>query len=207
MAVITVSGYKTYAGISGTALDSQLTVLVAGAHARARAHCGRSKSDGFEATTRSEDYTVIDSPTIALREFPVASVQSIKPLYADGTVGTALGTATYSLDGESGVVTLNGATYGRFPVDEFGEMQGKPWTWQPGFSGRYRVAYTTDTVPDNLTWSMYRLVDAMRGSVGVDPSVQSDSLGSRSISYFAPGERGQELVDLFQPFVYSEGVV
>lgn len=91
MALISLSDAKTTLGISGTAEDSKLTIMIAAASAAVQRYCGRdfeSQTYGTGATTAyssggdSGYYNGDNSRFLILRQRPVTSITSI---YSDPT--------------------------------------------------------------------------------------------------------------------------
>lgn len=181
MAIITLTQYKTWAGISGTADDTRLQVVIDAAHAAVRRYCGRSLTNGFESATRTEDYES-DTAELQLREWPVTSITSITPIDTSNNLGTALDSTTYSLDARTGIVKLNGAETGRVFYDDDEHLVAGGWGWVPSF-GRVRVVYVSTAHADDLHLAMYRTVDGVYAGIRRDSGVASESLGNWSTSY------------------------
>lgn len=199
MAIITLAEYKTWAGITGTADDTRLQVLIDAAHAAARRYCGRSLTNGFESATRTEDY-VSDSGTIRLKEYPVTSITSITPIDDTNTLGTALASTTYRLDASSGIVTLNGSDNGRvFYDDDEDTSASSDWSFSPRF-GRVRVVYVSEAAAADVDMALYRMVDGLYASIRKDPSVASQTIGNWSVTYATADIAAKAQADLLNPF-------
>lgn len=197
MAIITRANYKTYAGISGTAFDSQLDVIIAAVEDAARRKLGRNMSDGLESATRTEDY---EEPTasLQLREFPLTSVTSITPINDDNSLGDAIDSDTYNVDLRTGIVKLNGAYNGRtFYDDDNGPRTG--WGWVPAF-GRVRVVYVSAAAESDLVLALYRMVDGSFASIKMNPAIQSQSVGQWSITYRDAASAVEAQMALLAPF-------
>jgi len=208
VAIVTLSEYKTYAGITSTTYDTVLQSLLDAAHARIRRYCGRSLSNGFEAATRTETYEGTQTEKLQLNEWPLTSVTSIKPIDIENTVGDAIDADGYHTDLTAGIVTLNGAASGRFlgasgtngwtpsgwvnlPVDR--------WGTSPAF-GRVQVVYVTGAPAADIVLAVEILVDGMFASRRRDQTVASASLGATSVSYRSEAEAWNTVVNLLGPF-------
>jgi hypothetical protein len=199
MAVISLTDYKSWAGITGSGDDTRLQVLIDGAHAAARRYCGRSLSNGFEAATRTEDYES-DSSILQLAEFPVASITSITPLDDSNNLGTAYDSTSYRLEDSTGIVQLNGADNGRTFVDSFSSTSElSDWSFRPRFK-RVRVVYVSSAPASDVKIALFRMVDGLYASIRKDPSLASQSLGSWSISYASPDAAAAAQASLLDPF-------
>lgn len=181
MAIITLTQYKTWAGISGTADDTRLQVVIDSVHAAVRRYCGRSLTNGFESATRTEDYES-DSAELQLREWPVTSITSITPIDTSNNLGTAFDSTAYELDSRTGIVKLNGAETGRYFYDDDAHLVSGGWGWVPKW-GRVRVVYVNTAHADDVHLAMYRAIDGVYASIRRDSGVASQSLGNWSVSY------------------------
>ena len=203
MAILTLSDYKTYAGISDTSDDTRLQKLIDYATSLLRVACGRNRSNGFENATRTEDY-VSSTGTIQLKEWPVTSITSVTPIDDTNTLGTALDSSEYRLDSETGILTLNGAdngrmSYQRTSANTSARFPASGWQWSPQF-GRVRVVYVSTAHSDALHWVLCRMVDASYASIGRDPAVASQSLGSWSVAYGAADDALKNMAALIAPY-------
>ena len=105
MAIITTSEYKTYAGITASTWDTFIGVIIAAAQAMAETVTGRQ----FDSGTRTERYDgPIDSNTIQLRSWPVASITSVK-YYTGPTAYSTLSSSTYTVDAVRGILYVPGS--------------------------------------------------------------------------------------------------
>lgn len=201
MAIITRTNYKTYAGISGTAYDSQLDIIISGVEDYARRMLGRNMSNGLESATRTEDYEATNAGTLQLREFPVTSITSISPIDTSNTVGTAFDSTSYHADLRTGIVYLNGAANGRtFYDDDEDHGARSDWCWQPSF-GRVRVVYVSEAAESDLVLALYRLVDAGMAAIKVDPTIASQSVGNWSITRRTADDAIKANAHVLRPFM------
>ena len=205
MAIVTLTEYKAYAGITGTTYDTALQTLLDAAHARIRRYCGRSLSNGFEAATRTETYDPTDTEKLQLLEWPLTSVTTIKPIDDENTVGDAIDSTGYHTDLASGIITLNGAASGRFLGSRVSRDYGfayRPidsWGTSPSF-GRVQVVYVTGAPAADVYLAVCILVDGMFAGRRRDPSVASASLGSTSVSYKSEADAWSTVANLLGPF-------
>ena len=102
--LISISEYKVWAGISGTAQDALLTVLVDAVSMEVRRMCDRDLTNGFESVSRTERYDGTVEQTIQLVEWPVSSITSVKVYTAGGSYDT-LDSGTYRVNGDSGLLS------------------------------------------------------------------------------------------------------
>lgn len=201
MAIITTSNYKTYAGITTTAYDAQLGVIINAVEDAARRQLGRSLSNGLESATRTEDYEATNAGTLQLREFPVTSITSITPIMGDNTLGTAMDSTTYHANLRTGLVYLNGSSSGRAFYDDDEDIGPRSdWSVQPAFA-RVRVVYVSDAAESDLLVALYRMVDGSFASIKVDPNIASQSLGNWSVNYRDAAATVETNMHLLAPFM------
>ena len=181
--LISIAEYKVWAGITGTAQDAVLTVLVDAVSMEVRRWCDRNLTDGFESKERTERYDGNNEQTIQLKEWPTASVAEVRIYQADGNYDT-LDSTTYRIDEDSGVLSRIDPKTGRFPVTAFGTVNAtfsvQPWFdqgWQ-NVSVRYTGGYAT--IPADLKMACYRLTDLAYAARGLNFGIQSESLGQYS---------------------------
>lgn len=193
--LVSVADYKTYAGISGTGDDTVIDVLIDIASASVRRYCGRNESNGFESLARTETYDGNGGPFIQLREWPVASIDSIVERFDDGST-TTLESSDYRVEARTGLLYRLGAASGRFPTDAFGELVGNTQfgyapCWTPGFLN-FSITYTGgySAIPDDLKFIVYRLVDWMYAERRRNPGMQSESLGAYSYTRMSMSDDG-----------------
>lgn len=187
--LISIAEYKVWAGISGTAQDALLTVLVDAVSAEVRRWCDRNLTNGFESASRTERYSGMGEQTIQLTEWPVASITSVTVYTADGTA-EVLDSSTYRVNGDSGVLSRIDPKRARFPVTAFGSVDAtfstQPW-FEEGFDN-VQVVYTGgySTIPADLKMACYRLTDLAYSARGRNFALASESLGQYSYSNANP---------------------
>ena len=189
--LISISEYKVWAGISGTAQDALLTVLVDAVSMEVRRLCDRNLTDGFESKSRTERYDGNDEQTIQLIEWPVTSITSVT-LYTAGGDTEVLDADTYRVNGDSGVLSRIDPKMGRFPVTAFGTVNAtfsvQPW-FDQGFDN-VEVVYTGGyaTIPADIKMACYRLTDLAYAARGRNMGIQSESLGGYSYTNMDPAK-------------------
>lgn len=187
--LISIAEYKVWAGISGTAQDALLTVLVDAVSMEVRRWCDRDLTNGFELVSRTEKYDGTGEQTIQLMEWPVSSVTSVKVYSAGGTYET-LDSNTYRVNGDSGVLSRIDPVLARFPTNAFGTIEStfsvQPW-FEAGFDN-IEVVYTGGyaTIPADLKMACYRLTDLAYTARGRNMNLQSESLGGYSYTNMDP---------------------
>ena len=189
--LISIAEYKVWAGISGTAQDALLTVLVDAVSMEVRRLCDRNLTNGFESTSRTERYDGTDEATIQLIEWPVSSITSVT-LYTAGGDTEVLDADTYRVNGDSGVLSRIDPVLGRFPVTAFGTVNAtfsvQPW-FDQGFDN-VEVVYTGGyaTIPADIKMACYRLTDLAYAARGRNMGIQSESLGGYSYTNMDPAK-------------------
>jgi len=189
--LISIAEYKVWAGITGTAQDALLTVLVDAVSMEVRRLCDRNLTNGFESTSRTERYDGTDETTIQLVEWPVTSITSVT-LYTAGGDTEVLDADTYRVNGDSGVLSRIDPKMGRFPVTAFGTVNAtfsvQPW-FEQGFDN-VQVVYTGGyaTIPADIKMACYRLTDLAYAARGRNMGIQSESLGGYSYTNMDPAK-------------------
>ncbi len=184
MAIITTAQYKTYAGITATTWDGFLDVIIPAAQAMAESASGRQ----FDSGTRTERYEgPIDSNTIQLRSWPVASITSVK-FYTGPSTYSTLSSSEYAVDAVRGILYLPGSGQGdvlAYARDTDGFLTEPDIGVSPRFETgtfAYEVVYVAgySSYPTDLQYAMYRLVDAMFAARRADPNMKAESIGAYS---------------------------
>lgn len=205
MAILTLTEYKEWAGITGTGDDARLQTLIDYAHVAMRRYCGRSLTDGFESATRTETYEV-DASELVLKEWPITSITSITPILDDNTAGTALDSTTYHVDLATGVVSLNGGQNGRaFTDDSTSGVVMSDWSWRPNF-GRCTIVYVSAAPADDIEMVLCRMVDGMYAAVRTPAGLASQSLGNWSVTYAGADQAAMAQASLLAPYRSGAGL-
>lgn len=111
MALITLQDYKDYAGISNPKNDTKLEVIVNYVNAYVPTYCGRD----FSATSGNVVTNKVLSNfgnTILSPEIPIISIQELR------INGTAVDTADYIFDNDTGLIEVIGTTV-QLPVQPY----------------------------------------------------------------------------------------
>ncbi len=184
VALVTAANYKTYAGITGTALDAALALLIPQAEVQIRQLCGRNLDDGFTQQTRTELYSGGDSEAIQLREWPVSSVTSV------------------TLVDDQGSTTA----YANYAASTNQQWLPSP-CWPMGFNnisvvyvGGWGAATVPTTIPASLQYAVCRIVDRVIAQRGRDPALTSEKIGSYQYALAAYADIRGEVDDILMPF-------
>lgn len=206
--LISISEYKTYAGISGTSFDAQLTILVNWASAYIRRMTGRNLTDGFESKSRTETYDGTGNQSIQLNENPVTTITSVTRVNDDGSTYVYDSTA-YRVDADTGILYALTTVNQRFiPDTEFRPQDayfGAYPIWPEGFNN-ISVVYTGGyaTIPDDLKGAMYQLVDLLFANIRRDPTMLSENLGGYAYTKADPKMREQIMAGIIAMFGRTE---
>lgn len=205
--LVTATEYKTYAGISGSDLDTVIGVMIDIASVQIRRYCGRNLTTGFESASRTEVYDGNGYKELQLTEWPVTSITSVTQVLDDGST-SALASTNYRVEGATGRLVRLAARTGRFATSTWGEVSSPGWGWEPGWDDGFQnwsVVYTGgySTIPDDLKFACYRLIDWMMGTRGTNPTLQSESLGSYSYSRMSASDDAEAkmLRQILGPFM------
>lgn len=185
--LITISEYKTWARIpsSDTSQDTLLTFLADAVSKDMRRWCDRDETNGFELTSRTEQYDGTGEETIQLAELPVVSITSVSVLYADGS-SDILDANSYRVDEKSGVLSRIDARRSRYPVSYFGNVDSI-FAAEPRFPSGFdniEVVYTAgySPIPADIKMAALRLMDMAYAAGGRNPNLASESIGGYSYS-------------------------
>lgn len=203
--LVSLSDYKTWRNITGTALDTALTQILTFVSSDVREFCGRNETNGFESATRTETYSGQDETTIQLREWPVTSITSITRLWSGGSTET-LTSSTYRVDSETGILSRIDAIRGRFA--SWGDLRTAPagtWVPSPNFAEgffNYSIVYVGgySSIPGSLQMAVCQLADNAYASKARDFAVTSKSLGQYAVTYADPMKAIDIKANLLRPF-------
>jgi hypothetical protein len=194
MALTTISEYKSYAGISGSTLDSILTTLLSVAQDQIERYCDRP-AGGFESGSKTENVDGTGSEYMLVKCWPVTSVTTLKYRTMDGSLVT-VAASDYRLEASLGRITRTGAASGRFAFDDgYTPLEGvAEFATYPQFAeglGNYEVVYVGgfSTVPDALKLAVWKQMDHLYGTRRKSGNAKSESIGDYSITY-ADGDGG-----------------
>lgn len=197
--LVTTSEYKAYAGITVSTYDTLIGVLIDIACAQIRRYCGRNLTNGFETATRTELYDGNGSAELQLKEWPVTSITSVTLVDDAGGTSALETTGDYRADLNTGVLRRLGAQHGRFAYDDMGQVSAPGWgvspCWDDGFqnwSVVYVGGYTT--IPDDLKYACYQVIDWLYAERRKNPALQSESLGSYSYTRMSMSEDSQAAI-------------
>lgn len=184
MAIITTAEYKTYAGITGTAQDAQLDVLIPGLQAELERQCGRL----FDTGTYTEYVDGSDSPTISVHNYPITSVTSVSLIDRAEAVVYTYDATGYKIDANAGLISrqaggLWGGLSGAGCLNWWSPLPSNV-TYQlgPAFPDGWRnikIVYVGgySSMPADLKLLMYDLTSTRLAQIGADLSMKSETLG------------------------------
>lgn len=183
MPIITTAQYKTYAGITGTAQDAQLNVIIPALQDELEIATGRK----FDAAAFVERIDGADSPTLGVRNYPINSVASVTLINRAGTVVTTYASTGYKIEGSTGLISRQcGGFWGG--SDYYAPLQNPlvferapefPDGWR-NIEVSYNGGYADVDMPPSLKLLMYDLTTTTLANAGVDQSMESEHLGHYS---------------------------
>lgn len=178
--LVTTAEYKAINGITTSDLDTVIGLMIDSASTMIRRYCGRDLTTGFEGASRTQVYDGNGYKELQLTEWPVTSITSVTLVQDDGST-SALTATDYRVEGATGRLRRLGAATGRFASSTWGEVTTPGWGWEPGWDDGFQnwsVVYTGgySTIPDDLKWACYRLIDWMMASRRTNPTLQSESI-------------------------------
>ena len=185
--LVSLANFKTRANVSGTAQDSQYTLLLEDASAMIRRACGRDMLTGFETATRTERHNGLDTGTIQLAEWPVTSVTSVS--HTVGGASSLVDATTYRVALLSGIVGMVEQTRQRFAGGSAISGDGaEQWLASPRFVDgfqNYTVVYVGGyaTIPADIQSACSRITSLLAAATSPNASVKSVSIGQFSKSF------------------------
>lgn len=205
LAIITTANYKTWKSIAVTTWDALLDILIPAAQARAERFCGRT----FDYGTFTEKYDADGDEVILLKSWPVTSITSIT--HRDTGLVAA---ADYTFVPLTGETRLLNAVRGRFPADDYGQIEHAQFGVSPNFGEGFKaltVVYIAGyggagaySFPADLSLAMYQYVDQLfvevKDGALPDKSLKSETLGKYSYTRMDAAEEDKLLARLFGPF-------
>jgi hypothetical protein len=189
VALVTAAAYKTSRGISGSDFDARIAVAIGVAEQIVRDLCGRDRTAGFESATWTEYLDGTGDDVLRLREWPVASVTSVKYRESSTAFGEALDTSAYYIDPTAdnrGELHIWGSSA------QWGQTQS---VWPAG-SKNIQVVYVGgyDTIPADLQEACFILIDSWYASSLRDSvSSQAEVLGQINRTLKTEGEKALTL--------------
>jgi hypothetical protein len=178
MGLATLSEIKGGLGITSTDFDAQIAALIDPVSALIEREAGRK----FECVTVTERH-MGGEPTIALREFPVASITSV----TDKATGEVLAATDYELETTTGLLrrlTLGSRWAASHSVDVF-------YVNKNTRVGRWEIIYEAGTTPADIKLAMFYTISSLVGSStssagGMSGPLLSESDGDYSYTRAAP---------------------
>ena len=197
MALTTLTDYKAFNGITGTANDTALGAIVTAVNAKVARYLDRT----IETGTFTEFYSGTGGETLRLKNYPITSITSVEERDDSGSY-TTLDSGEYRFNSASGLLFRIGARAGivrsSFEDDAPRARVGIWPCWADGFDN-YRVVYVGGfaAVPADLQMAIYTVIDEVVASRGRGTSVTSESIGSYSYTLGAVDDAWQRYQMLF----------
>ena len=194
--LISLADYKTYAGISGTAQDTVLTLLLGMASTMIRQACERDLTTGFESASRTFYANGADMAAIMVPERPITVLTSVAWMDESGNA-TLYDATDYTYDADAGIVTLQYPVTSRFTGSGLSGVNrsgwsafntvndGQGWTESPSFGAgtrNIRIVYTGGyaTIPTDLQLACAMVVDTLNSRRGADTLKKAETIGQYS---------------------------
>lgn len=177
-----VTGYKSYAGITASTWDTQLGIIMTAALDMMEDYTGRV----FTQATFTEYHNGKAADVIVVRNPPIASITSISYYATPTATAQTVDSTTYTFDtDESGIIRFTPAHFRRYEPLSFLPGTGTEIGVYPQFAEgfrNYKVIYVGGyaTFPARLTFALYKLTDILFAQTGKDTTLKSENLGSYS---------------------------
>lgn len=193
MPLDSVANYKTWAGITGTALDTRIGLAIASAQELLERACGRP-AGGFESATWTQDFDSEGWESIQLPCAPVTSITSVSLRDGSGNL-SALGASEYDFDAAGRLHLLGGVNLDRWAPGraaawnlDVGTQGGGAYgrtSREPGFPAGFkavRVVYVGgySAIPADLLQLVREMTAETLAAQGNDPTMQAESIGAYS---------------------------
>ncbi len=187
MALDTATAYKAYTG--STVSDSIVTSAIASAQAAMERYCGRDAA-GFESATWTELYDGTGCEWLQLRHWPITSITSVSTR-DDKTTYTAIAATSYD-------ATTRGRLY---LLDAVWSWNGLASVFSEG-TQNWKVVYVGgySSLPADLVNACRMMVTRLLSVRDVDPTLQSESVGSYSWTAANVEEALAQVAGMLDPF-------
>ena len=204
MAIITTTEYKAYRGISDTAFDAVLAVLIPAVQERVEDYCSRK----FDSASYTENISGDGSQTLITKHWPITAITSITVV--SGSTSTILTAATDYKASEALAATIyrmpfNGSI-GFGGISEWGDpIRGGVISprWVEGHENievQYTGGYTSGTMPASLKLTMYELVDEELDRRGDSWRAAAVGEGAETKTMRAAPDIAQRWRDMLAPY-------
>ena len=199
MAITTAIAWKVYRGVADTTYDAIVGALIPTVQDKVERYLGTAIDS---ATFTDEAYDGDGSQELWLKNYPVTAVSAVKIVSDDGTT-TTLASADYRWSSQGKIVRL--PYYGgMLPTrDSWGDPIGLGGgsVFPNGFQN-VKVTYTAGygTVPDDLQYAAFVMIDAMLAGQGVDIFAQQVAEGNENRVARSAEEALQIYRQLLGPF-------
>lgn len=183
--------YRTYRGIAGSTPDAQIEAKLQDAVAFAEICCG--KAFGLTTVTPYTEYlNGTGGPAVVVGQTPIVAVTSVSIIEADRST-TLVDPATYRTSLSTGEIRRITADPGLLSIapGTFDSVVPQTGIWQnfpKGFQN-IKVIYTYGsvsyaTVPRAFKVAVFRVVDRLRGEVGVRDASDDGLSALDDLAYF-----------------------
>lgn len=176
-----VTTYKVIARISGTALDAMLTDALL--YAKALYELAEHRT--LDTATFTEKINGTGSSQITVSNPPITSITSIKVYRTPGDTPTAEDSTSYTYEASTGIIAYQPSYTGRFALDSYYDVIGPNYGQYPNFPVGFQNievvyvgGYTANTYGNAIIFILFKLVDLVRFTIGQDPTLQAEGLGS-----------------------------
>ena len=200
MAIISTAEYKAYAGITDSDWDTRLGVLIPAVQASLERYCGRVFE---EATYTDEKYSGNGEQSLWLKNTPVTAVSAVKTVDSDDTT-TTLDSGDYRFTAEGQLFRFDADSNAAWDGVDSGVSFGRTRSvvWSDAAPDNVQVTYTGgfSTVPDDLKWLMYILVDGAIDEAGENWGLGNTADGVVTRASLAPDLIVRRFADLCRPW-------
>lgn len=204
MPIITTAEYKTFAGITGTASDARLNVIIPALQAQLERLTGRK----FDSDEFTEYYDGQWASSIQLRSMPIDEIASVSFVDIDRTVLYVVPAIEYTFDVDTGTLSWRVLDSASIPTgcdgwgssSTYGNGEGYLIGDSPQFSNSvyrgvkvvYTAGYEDADMPLDLKLLMFDLVGTALATVNADWSMKSETLG-----HYRYDRRGGNWIEAF----------
>lgn len=188
-ALTTVDRYKVFAGISDTAQDTLIELLINAATDYIESYTGRRF---LKSTYTQEIYDADDSGVLILKNTPLASGDSFTLEARNSGVNEddweTMDSQYFSVDYEAGVVKAMGGFKFRKGRSAFRV------TYQAGYNYDNATTFLGTVGAGDLEFACWELVKSAINNSSLDSNVQSERLREYAVTYFASSVYANNIV-------------
>jgi hypothetical protein len=187
-------------GITGTAQDDKITLLINIASQMIETECNRTFK---ETTYTQEKYDGTGTRELCLNNFPITSFTLLeKNNNADNSDNwSTIDANDYWIDTETGVLTMTTDFLEYSDNTEFDLSELKFAVGKENYRATYKAGFAT--IPYDLQFACFGLVNQMYVDFGQDMNVQLERLGDHEFRFFAGSGTNpitQSVIDKYRVF-------